>query len=419
MYQPTLAYAQAQDSKDSLRPYQDAFYFPQHKGEKTIYFCGNSLGLQPKTTEAALKQVLEQWAELGVEGHFEGEYPWTQYHKLLTEPSAHIVGGKPEEIVVMNTLTVNLHLMLVSFYRPTSSRYKIIMEAGAFPSDQYAVESQVKWHGFEPDDAIVEVHPREGEELLRTEDIISTIEQHGQETALVLFGGINYYTGQLYDMATITEAGHRAGAYVGFDLAHAAGNVPLKLHDWNADFAVWCTYKYMNGGPGAPSGTFIHQRHAFNPDLPRFAGWWGHDEKRRFLMEKGFIPMPGAEGWQLSNAPMLAFAPLKASLDIFYKIGMPTLREKSERLTGYLEFLIQQLNHEEEKFKIITPTNPQERGCQLSISAIGKGKELFQYLIEHGVVLDWREPNVVRAAPTPLYNSFEEVWRFVELLRQF
>jgi len=419
MYEPTLHFAKRLDREDTLSHYRRQFYFPQHNGKDAIYFCGNSLGLQPKSAEAATQQVFEQWRTLGVEGHFAGERPWTQYHKLLAQASAHIVGAKPEEVVVMNTLTVNLHLMLVSFYRPTKERYKIIMEGGAFPSDQYAVESQVKWHGFAPKEAIIEVFPRKGEELLRTEDIISTIEQHASETALVLFSGINYYTGQLFDMAEITKAGHQAGALVGFDLAHAAGNVPLQMHDWDVDFAVWCTYKYLNGGPGAPSGTFIHERHAFDKEVPRFAGWWGHDEERRFLMEKGFVPMPGAEGWQLSNASILAFAPLKASLDQIYEVGMPALRRKSEHLTGHLEYLIWELNAQGHQFEIITPENPAERGCQLSISATGKGKQLFHYLTENGVVLDWREPNVVRVAPTPLYNSFENVWQFVDLLRQF
>lgn len=409
-YENTLEFARNLDRRDPLRPYRDQFIFPQHRGENVLYFCGNSLGLQPRAVRQALSDELDQWAEHGVEGHFRGELPWMYYHKFLTRQSAGIVGAMPHEVVVMNTLTVNLHLMMVSFYRPTQERFKIIMEAGAFPSDQYAVESQVRWHGFDPADAIVEVAPRPGEDILRIEDILQIIEKEGNETALVMFGGVNYYTGQLYDMEKISAAAHRAGAYAGFDLAHAAGNAHLKLHDWNADFAVWCSYKYLNSGPGGPAGVFVHERHGNNPSLPRFAGWWGHDEDERFKMRKGFKPMRGAEGWQLSNAQIFSFAAHKASLDIFEAAGMEQLRAKSLLLTGFLEFVLDEINRAKNLYRIITPRNPSERGCQLSLLTDDRGKALFDYLAENGAIADWREPNVIRFAPVPLYNSFEDVW---------
>lgn len=414
------------DAQDPLQSFRNQFYFPQHEGKDAIYFCGNSLGLQPKSTQQYIQRELEQWHTYGVEGHFRGEHPWFHYHKYLQPQTAHVVGAKEQEVVVMNTLTVNLHLLMVTFYRPTKERFKIIMEAGAFPSDQYAIESQVKWHGFVPAEAIVEVAPRLGEDNLRTEDILATIAQHGDETALVLFGGVNYYTGQFFDLKAITQAGHRAGAYVGFDLAHAAGNVPLQLHDWEVDFASWCSYKYLNGGPGGPSGVFIHEKHGNDRDLPRFAGWWGYDEQQRFLMKKGFIPMSGAEGWQLSNASILSFAAHRASLDMFAAATMPALRAKSEKLTGYLEFLLQQLIREGYSLQLITPKNEAERGCQLSLLTDAKGKQLFDYLSNNGVICDWREANlptgqagVIRLAPTPLYNRFEEVWILANLLRSY
>jgi kynureninase len=341
------------------------------------------------------------------------------YHKYFLEQSAHIVGAKESEVVIMNTLTTNLHLMMVSFYRPWVHRHKILMEAGAFPSDQYAMESQVRFHNWDPADSIIEIAPRPGEDTLRTEDILTAIQEAGDELSLLMMGGVNYYTGQLYDMEAITRAGHAVGARVGFDLAHAAGNVPLKLHDWGVDFAVWCSYKYLNSGPGGPSGIFIHERHGNNPDLPRFAGWWGHDEGERFLMKKGFIPMKGAAGWQLSNAQIFGMAAHKVSIDMFHEVGMPALRAKSERLTGYLEFLIDDINTKGKHYNIITPRNPKERGCQLSILTGEGGKALFDYLTENGVVADWREPNVVRVAPVPMYNSFEDVWRFADLLDSF
>lgn len=430
-YDTSRTTAERLNEQDSLKAFRQAFLFPQHKGKDCLYFCGNSLGIQPKDAMSALQLEMDRWRDLGVEGHFEGALPWTEYHKALNAPSTRIVGAQPEEVIIMNTLTVNLHLMMVSFYRPTNERYKIIMEAGAFPSDQYAVETQVKFHGYDPADAIIEVLPRPGKMTLEQEDILRTIEAHGAETALVLFGGVNYYTGQLFDMAAITEAGHRAGAVVGFDLAHAAGNVPLALHDWNVDFAVWCTYKYLNSGPGALSGCFIHERHANNKDLPRFAGWWGHDEERRFLMEKGFVPTPGAEGWQISNAPILAFPPMKISHELHDRAGMPALRQKSIQLTGYLEFLIDELNKEGKNYQFITPRDPAQRGAQLSFITGKEGKELFDYLTENGVICDWREhhlPNedgeetksgVIRIAPAPIYNNFTDVWDVVDLLRKY
>lgn len=419
MFESALDFAKNQDAQDPLRHYREQFYFPQHQDKDSIYLCGNSLGLQSKNVRIYLEQELEQWRNLGVEGHFKGEHPWLYYHKYLQTQTSHVVGAQESEVVVMNTLTVNLHLLMVSFYRPTPERFKIIMEAGAFPSDQYVVESQVRWHGLNLEEAVVEVAPRAGEETLRTEDILATIEQHGAETALILFGGINYYTGQFFDLQAITEVGHQAGAYVGFDLAHAAGNVLLQLHDWNVDFATWCSYKYLNAGPGGPSGVFIHERHGNNADLPRFAGWWGHDEQQRFLMRKGFVPMAGAAGWQLSNTFVLSFAAHRASLDIFAEATMTALRAKSIKLTAYLEFILQQLCEEGFNFNMITPKDPAARGCQLSILTDENGKQLFQHLASNGVICDWREPNVIRLAPTPLYNSFEDVWTVGQLLRSF
>lgn len=418
-YENTLTAARALDQLDPLRAYREQFVFPIHAGEKVRYLCGNSLGLQPKSIRQALLNELDQWAEHGVEGHFRGELPWMHYHKYLAEQTARLVGALPQEVVVMNTLTVNLHLMMASFYRPTSKRYKIVMEAGAFPSDQYAMESQVRWHGFDPDQAIVEIAPRAGEDILRTEDILQVIESDGDSVALVMFGGVNYYTGQFYDLEKITLAGHRVGAKVGFDLAHAAGNLPLQLHDWGPDFAVWCSYKYLNSGPGGPSGAFVHERHANSPELPRFAGWWGHDEKERFKMKKGFRPMLGAEGWQLSNAQIFAFAAHKASLDIFDAAGIENLRAKSLQLTAFLEQVLREADAGRNLFRIITPSEPSQRGCQLSLLTDDRGKALFDYLSENGVIADWREPNVIRFAPVPLYNSFEDVWQVGQLVGRF
>lgn len=415
----TLSYAQARDQADPLRAYRDQFIFPQHAGRPVLYFCGNSLGLQPKTVRPALEHELDQWATYGVEGHFRGELPWMYYHKFLTEQSARLVGALSQEVVVMNTLTVNLHLMMVSFYRPTARRFKIIMEAGAFPSDQYAMETQARWHGFAPEEAIVELTPRPGEHTLRTADILDAIAQAGDTLALVMFGGVNYYTGQFFDLEAITRAAHAVGAYAGFDLAHAAGNLPLRLHDWGADFAVWCSYKYLNAGPGGPSGAFVHERHGNNPALPRFAGWWGHDEAARFQMRKGFIPMEGAAGWQLSNAQIFSFAAHKAGLDLFDAAGMDDLRAKSRDLTAFLEFILDEINREKQLFEIITPRDPQARGCQISALTDQRGKALFDFLTENGVIADWREPNVIRFAPVPMYNSFEDVYQLGQAIRNF
>ncbi len=406
--------------------FRDRFHIPQHNGRDTIYFCGNSLGLQPKAAAAALEREMTVWRERGIEGFFTGEQPWLYYHKYLQAGLAHVAGAQPDEVLAMNTLTVNLHLLMVSFYRPTAERFKIIMEAGAFPSDQYAVESQVRFHGFDPETAIVEVQPREGEVLLRTEDIIEAIVRHGRETALVLFGGVNYYTGQFYDMAAITAAAHRAGAYAGFDLAHAIGNIELRLHDWNVDFAVWCSYKYLNSGPGGVSGLFVHKRHGRNAELPRFAGWWGHDEQSRFLMRKGFRPMPGAAGWQVSTAQILPFAVHKASLELFLEATLPALRRSSIQLTGRLEHLLQQRIAAGAPFRILTPGNADERGCQLSLYVERDGKALFDFLAEEGVICDWREDNlygsgggVIRVAPAPLYNTPADVEQFDALIGRF
>ncbi|MCS6928837.1 MAG: kynureninase [Saprospiraceae bacterium] len=418
-YQNTLDFARQMDVEDPLRHYRREFLFPQHDGHPALYFCGNSLGLQPKAVRQRLLEELDQWAELAVEGHFRGRRPWMHYHKFLTPQTARLVGALPHEVVVMNTLTTNLHLMMVSFYRPTPQRYRILMEAGAFPSDQYAVESQVRWHGFDPEDAIIEVAPRAGEDVLHTCDIERAIEQAGDSLALVLFGGVNYYSGQWYDLPAITAAAHRVGAYAGFDLAHAAGNVPLRLHEWGADFAVWCSYKYLNSGPGGPSGVFVHERHGNDPNLPRFAGWWGHSEEERFLMRKGFKPMRGAEGWQLSNAQILSFAAHLASLELFDAAGMEALRAKSLRLTGYLEYVLDEARQRLPNLHIITPRDPAMRGCQLSVRMGDQGKALFEYLSARGVMADWREPDVIRLAPVPLYNSFEDVWRLGALLREW
>ncbi|HEX8289264.1 MAG TPA: kynureninase [Pyrinomonadaceae bacterium] len=415
-YEASTTFAAEMDAIDPLRGFRDKFHIPaQPNGEKVLYFTGNSLGLQPKQTHSYIEQELKDWETFGVEGHFNAKNPWMPYHEFLTEQMAAIIGAKPIETVVMNSLTVNLHLLMVSFYRPTSERYKIIIEAGAFPSDQYAVASQIKFHGYNVKDSLIELKPREGETLLRTEDIERTITENGDSVALILLGGVNYYTGQAFDFQRITEIGHRIGAFVGFDLAHAAGNIELKLHDWNADFAAWCSYKYLNGGPGAIAGAFVHERHAENFDLPRFAGWWGHKKETRFLMGSEFVPMKGAEGWQLSNPPIFQLAALKASLDIFEEAGMNALIEKSKKLTGYLEFLLGEIR--DERISVITPSNPNERGCQLSIRVKNADKKLFKAISERGVIADWREPDVIRVAPVPLYNSFADVFQFTEILK--
>lgn len=418
-FENTLQFAKRLDANDPLKTFRDRFYIPRHYEKDCIYFTGNSLGLQPKSVRDYVNRELDDWAKLGVEGHFHAKNPWMPYHEIFPKQLSKIVGCLPDEVVVMNQLTVNLHLLMVSFYRPTKQRYKIICEVKAFPSDQYAFESQVRYHGFDPDDAIIEVNPRAGEDTIRTEDILSVIEQHKEETALILFGGINYYTGQFFDMKTITDAAHRAGAYAGFDLAHAAGNVELKLHEWNVDFACWCSYKYLNSGPGGVGGVYIHEQHIANKELSRFAGWWGHTKETRFKMEKGFEPIPTAEGWQLSNAPILSMAAHKASLDIFEEAGMNNLLAKSKLLSGYLHFILNDINNKqtEKLIEIITPIKEEDRGCQVSMFMLRKGKEIFSELSEQGVVADWREPNVIRIAPVPLYNSFEDVWRFGEIVR--
>ncbi len=402
------------DADDPLAKFRDCFHFPE--GSDPIYFTGNSLGLMPKKAREYVDQELDDWARLAVEAHLYAKNPWLPYHEFLTEPMARVVGALPSETVVMNGLTVNLHLLLVSFYRPTSERHKIVIERGAFPSDHYAVESQIKFHGFDPAVSLVELTPREGESTLRTDDIVDAIERDGASIALVLLGGVNYYTGQAFDMKTITVAGHKAGAVVGFDLAHAAGNLELQMHDWDVDFACWCSYKYLNGGPGAVAGIFVHERHANSFDLPRFAGWWGNNKQTRFLMGPDFECLPGAEGWQLSNPPILQMAALRASLEIFEEAGMAALREKSERLTGYLESLIDEIG--DERIEIITPRDPKQRGCQLSIRVKDVGPDLLEDLSKRGVFADWREPDVIRVAPTPLYNSFDDVHRFSQTLKE-
>ncbi len=417
-YQNTLAFAKESDATDSLKEFRQKFFIPQHEGKDCAYFTGNSLGLQPKTTAQYIQQELDDWASLGVEGHFQAKNPWMPYHEIFPKQLAEIVGCQENEVVVMNQLTVNLHLLMVSFYRPTKQRYKIICEAKAFPSDQYAFETQARYHGLNPEDVVIEVLPREGEHTLRTDDILATIKVHGESVAVVLFSGVNYYSGQLFNMKAITEAAHVVGAYAGFDLAHAAGNVELRLHDWQVDFACWCSYKYLNSGPGGVAGAYINEKHVANKNLPRFAGWWGYNKKIRFKMEKGFEPILTAEGWQLSNAPILSMAAHKASLDIFEEAGMENLHEKRKQLTAYLHFVLNDINsrQQEKVLEIITPANDEERGCQVSMLMLKKGKKIFDELTKQGVIADWREPNVIRIAPVPLYNSFEDVWRFGNII---
>lgn len=420
-YQNTIDFVRESDQNDELRSYRDKFLFPTFTKNPVVYFTGNSLGLQPKSSREYINQELDDWAKWGVEGHFHAKNPWMPYHEILTKQTARLVGAKPEEVVVTHSLTTNLHLLMVSFYRPTPNRYKILCEAKAFPSDQYALQSQVKFHGYHPEDALIQLAPREGEHTVRMEDVQSIIEQHGSEIALIMIGGVNYYTGQLWDMESIAKWGHDAGAIVGFDLAHAAGNIHLHLHDWGIDFAAWCGYKYLNSSPGGVSGLFVHERHLTNEDLPRFAGWWGQDKATRFLMEENFKPIPTAEAWQLSNAPVLGMAAHKASLDIFDEVGMEKLCKKRDQLTGYLEFVIDDISdrYDNVSFEIITPRDKSQRGAQLSILAHGQGKDLFDYISEEGVVADWREPNVIRIAPAPLYNNFEDVYRFGQILENY
>lgn len=432
-FMPGPEFAAAADRDDPFAGFRDRFHIPQiPAGGDAVYFTGNSLGLQPRTAREYINAELDDWARLGVEGHLHARHPWLPYHEFVTGSLARLVGAKPIEVVAMNSLTVNLHLLMVSFYRPTPERCKIVIEKGAFPSDQYAVESQIKvWSSAfrrlsgevgpakagTPNDgtpSLIELTPRDGEATLRTEDILELIEREGESIALILLGGVNYYTGQAFDMAAITETGHRKGCVVGFDLAHAAGNLELKLHDWDVDFAAWCSYKYLNSGPGGIAGIFVHERHARSFDLPRFAGWWGHDKATRFLMGPEFVPLAGAEGWQLSNPPIFQLAALRASLEIFDEATMPRLRAKSERLTCYLEYLLGQIATD--RIEVITPADPQQRGCQLSIRVHDADKQIFDAITARGVFADWREPDVIRVAPVPLYNSFSDVFRFSEVI---
>jgi kynureninase len=414
-FQPDEEFAIAMDDRDPLRTFRERFLFPKMEGRDCVYLCGHSLGLQPRSAATYVEQELKDWARLGVDGHFRAKNPWMSYHRLLTEQTAELVGAQPIEVVVMNSLTVNLHLMMVSFYRPTRERHKIVVEHGAFPSDQYAVQSQIRFHGLDPATSLIELMPRPGEACLRDEDIESLIEREGDNIALIMLGGVNYSTGQAFDMARMTQLGHARGCIVGFDLAHAAGNLQLKLHDWGADFAVWCSYKYLNGGPGCVAGCFVHERHAHEWDLPRFAGWWGHDEQSRFEMGPDFHAMPGADGWQLSNPSIVSLAVLRASMAVFHDAGMERLRAKSMLLTGYLEFLLNQLRMNQtisRELSIITPGEPDQRGAQLSIRIDQDGRALCERLAQEGVIGDWREPEIFRVAPVPLYNSFHDVFRF-------
>lgn len=415
IYQHGLDFAKQQDQLDELSNYRNQFHIPKDNyGNELIYFTGNSLGLQSKSTKDYINQELEDWANLGVEGHTEAKNPWLPYHEFLTESMANVVGAKPIEVIVMNTLTANLHFMMVSFYQPTKTRYKILIESDVFPSDKYAVESQLRHHSYDDKEGLILWKPRENEELLHFEDLEVILESQGNEIALIMIGGVNYYTGQYFDLKRITELGHKHGSVVGFDCAHGAGNVELNLHDSGADFAVWCTYKYLNSGPGSLAGCFVHERHAYSKDINRFTGWWSHNKQTRFNMRQEFDVLPGAEGWQLSNPPILSMAAIKASLDIFNEVGIKKLVDKSRKLTGYFEFLINRLNNKD--IKIITPTNPEERGCQLSIQVKNADKGLHDKLTKAGVMSDWREPDVIRCAPVPLYNSFQDVYNMVEKL---
>lgn len=418
-FENNIDFAKHLDSKDDLKDFRDKFYFPLMNGKPAIYLTGNSLGLQPKTTQDYVLNELEDWANFGVEGHFHARKPWMPYHENFTDQLANLVGALAHEVVAMNQLTVNLHLLMVSFYQPTATKYKIICEAKAFPSDQYAIESQVKFHGFNAEDAIVEIAPRDGEHCLRTEDILTTIDEHKNSAALIILGGVNYYTGQVLDMETIAVAAKNAGITIGYDLAHAAGNVNLELHNWGVDFACWCSYKYLNSGPGGVSGVYIHERHAKNTELSRFAGWWGYEKETRFEMRKGFQPMATAEGWQISNAPVLSMAAHKAALDIFSEAGKEKIYTKGKLLSDYLMYLIDEINAEVANpfIEMITPRN--DKGCQVSLLIHKDGKKIFEALKKHGVIADWREPNVIRVAPVALYNSFEDVYQFGAIIRSF
>ena len=417
MYENNLDFAIKKDKEDPLNKYRNEFLIPtNNKGEDLIYLCGNSLGLQPKKTSDYIQQELIDWAKFGVEGHTDAKHPWLPYHEFLTNSMAKIVGAKPSEVVIMNSLTTNLHLMMVSFYQPSKNKYKILIERDAFPSDKYAVESQLKLHGYCEKKGLIQWKPREGEELCRIEDLERIMQEQGDEIALIMIGATNYYSGQLYPLKKITEIGHQFNCLVGFDLAHGVGNIQPNLHDTDADFAVWCTYKYLNSGPGSLGGCFVHERHANNSALNRFAGWWGHNKKTRFNMRHEFDVLPGAEGWQLSNPAILSMAAIRSSLDLFDKAGFSNLISKSKSLTGFLEYLINDLNNS--KINIITPKNPKERGCQLSIQVKDANKKLHTQLTKSGVISDWREPDVIRVAPAPLYNSYQDVYEFVQRLKK-
>ena len=419
LFENTLDFARQLDREDPLNRFREKFYIPIIHGKESIYFTGNSLGLQPKTAQEYVLNDLEDWANYGVEGHVHARNPWTKYHEMFPEKLAPILGALEEEVVVMNQLTINLHLLLITFYQPVKERYKIICEAKAFPSDQYALESQVLLSGFDPGKSIIEVKPRAGEYTIRNEDIIATIKEHGNEVAVVMIGGVNYYTGQVFDMKAITEAAHEAGAFCGFDLAHAVGNVSLNLNQWNVDFACWCSYKYLNSGPGAVAGAFIHQRHIENKSLRRLTGWWGTNKENRFKMEKEFDPIPTAEGWQLSNSPILNMAAHKASLDIFEEAGFENILEKGKKLSAFLLFVLDDLNAScsEKMMEIITPRDENEHGCQVSVLMLERGKEIFESLKKNSVIVDWREPDVIRLAPVPLYNTFEDIYRFGKVIK--
>ncbi len=417
MYENNLAFAIQKDQEDPLKDFRKEFLIPtNNNGEELVYLCGNSLGLQPKKTSEYLQQELNDWAKFGVEGHTDAKHPWLPYHEFLTNSMAKIVGAKPSEVVIMNSLTTNLHLMMVSFYQPSKNKYKIVIESDAFPSDKYAMESQLKFHGFDANDGLILWKPRKGEELCRFEDLEKIMQEQGDEIALLMIGSTNYYSGQLYPLKKITELGHKYESLVGFDLAHGVGNIQPNLHDTGADFAVWCTYKYLNSGPGSLGGCFVHERHENNTDLNRFAGWWGHNKQTRFNMRHDFDVLPGAEGWQLSNPAILSMAAIRASLDLFENAGFDNIIKKSKSLTGFLAYLIKELN--DNRISIITPENPEERGCQLSIQVKSANKELHTKLTQSGVISDWREPDVIRVAPAPLYNSFQDVFEFVQRLKK-
>lgn len=417
-FENNLDFAKHLDDKDSLKKYRDRFYIPMINGKDCIYLTGNSLGLQPKTTQDYVLNELEDWANYGVEGHLHSRNPWLSYHEMFAEPLANLLGAKPIEVVAMNQLTVNIHLLLLSFYRPTKQRFKIICEAKAFPSDQYSLVSQLALHGLKKEEALIEIAPRNGEHQVRLEDLLAGIEQHKEELALVFIGAVNYYSGQVFNLQKITAAAHAAGAYAGFDLAHAAGNIELKLHDWEVDFASWCSYKYLNSGPGGVSGVYIHEKYAGNKNFPRLAGWWGHNKKERFEMKPDFDAIPTAEGWQLSNAPILSMAAHKAALDIFAEAGLQKIYEKGQTLSSFLIFILNEINENlgEKLIEIITPESEQEKGCQVSMLMLRDGKRIFEALKKHGVIADWREPNVIRVAAVPLYNSFQDVYTFGHII---